>query len=1104
MLLANEGMSQQSIHKIKLSIAFEDQNMGEVFETLHDKTGFYFTYNHNEFNENLTVSNSFRDESLGEILGYFSQKMNLAFKRINNNIYVKSVRKSSEKVVEEEIIPIQNVITGQVFSAEDSEPLPGVSILIKGTSSGTTTDIDGKYSLNVTNDAVLQFSYIGYETQEVTVGTQTSINISMEPDMEQLEEVVVIGYGTAQKKNVIGAVDKIESKSLEGRAAGTLSEALQGTSANLIIQQPNSEPGAGVNINIRGISTMNNNSPLVVIDGLIGGDMSLLNPADIESISILKDAGSAAIYGSRSANGVILITTKKGKKNTKPTVSFQSQVGVNSPQLLYEPVKGYENAILRNQALVNGGSAPIYSPDEIRQMYEQGDNEWFLESILKDALRQSYNVSITGGNESTTYMVSGGYLDQESNFVGADYGFKRYNLRMNMTNEIGRLKLTSILAYTRSGIKTHTSQTGTLIVDAGRIPPYYFYSMKEDGKYLTNDVLTEFNPLGILEKGGLRESDNDNIFGNLSAEFKIIDGLKIRGVFGGDLKANHTLMKVKQVDYYSSVSATSPSSTSGSDRSTHDDNEKILNLNTQLMLDYDNYIGNDHHIGGLIGVSNESYTRESNGIRLKYTDPDLNTPITETVIETGTYATPQGTTESSLYSMFGRANYSFRDKYLIEFSFRYDGSSKFSKDNRWGFFPSASASWRLTEENFMSGYRERVGNLKLRGSYGILGNQNVADYQYQTTYNIFTNAYGFNNGAVAGTSFTFANEDLRWEKSATFNAGIDATFLDDKLTVTLDYFNKLTSDILIPPAVPGTYGGAVPNYNAGKMRNQGWEATLGYRTMGEVVDHSFSFNIGDSWNEVVYFEGGEQINSSDQMQRIIREGLPFNSYLGYKRDGYFQNMEEVQNGAKPIGSTVSPGDIRYNDKNNDGVIDDQDRFILGNAFPRYTFGFRYEMAWKNLDFSFLLQGVGQRKMFLRGELVEPFHSNYSYTMYTNQLDFWTPINPDAEYPRLAAPGSASNSNNYGKSSDLYLFDASYIRLKNIQLGYTFPTPWMDKIGVKSLRFYVNAQNLFTLSNITFIDPESTEFDGNMSSGGANSGRSYPTLRYYGCGLNVNF
>jgi TonB-linked SusC/RagA family outer membrane protein len=629
----------------------------------------------------------------------------------------------------------------------------------------------------------------------------------------------------------------------------------------------------------------------------------------------------------------------------------------------------------------------------------------------------------------------------------------------------------------------------------------------ENGHYLINDVLSEFNPLGLLEAGGFQKKDEDNFIGSLNGEFKVAKGLTAKGVVGLDLSANHRFIRSLEVPFYASETATVPNSFANSTRNTEDYNEKKYILNTQFLLDYNRTFKDVHQVSGLLGVSNESYTRQANEIKKKYTDRDLGLPESATELDPTSYNTPAQTQERSIYSVFGRAGYSYLDKYYGEMSFRYDGSSKFAEDFRWGFFPSFSAGWRLSEENFMASYKERFGDLKLRGSYGVLGNQNVDDYSYFTTYTVYTNSYGFNNKAVSGTGFSFGNKELQWEQSANLNIGVDASFFEGKLYGSVDYFNKLTSNILLTPVVPTVFGGAVAKENAGEMRNQGWELTLGYRTQTGDFKHNINLNLADSKNEVVDFGGNEQINSSDQMLKIIREGEALGSYFGYQTDGFFNNYEEIANAALPIGATVQPGDVRYKDQNNDDVIDEKDRTVLGNAFPRYTFGLTYELKWKGFDFSMLFQGVGKRDMFLRGELVEPFHSNYSYVTYTHQLDFWTPVNTDARWPRLSAPGSASNTNNYQKSSDIYLFDAAYLRLKNIQLGYTIPNSLCSKVGIQKLRLSMTAQNLFTLTKNTFIDPESTEFGSNMGGtggAGANSGRNYPTLRYFGFGLDVEF
>ncbi len=1088
-----------------LTLKMEKVSVKEVLSIIESQTDLTFFYQEEQLASAPPVTINEIEQSVDVILGKVFANSSLDFRIVDKHVVIFPAAKP-EVIVQQQ----GKTVSGTVVDA-NGEPIPGASILIEGTTTGTITDMDGNFSLvGVPEDAVLVISFVGMADERVAVDNRSRFDISMREEILGLDEVVVIGYGTRQKRNLIGAVDQVTSSTIEDRPVANTMQALQGAAANLTIQQRSMNPNDNsMNINIRGVSTMNNNDPLVIIDGMITEMESLneLNPIDIDNVSVLKDAGSAAIYGSRSSNGVILVTTKRGTKSGKPVVRVNSMIGIQEPNVLYAPVKGYENAIIKNQAWINGGSSPVYSPAEIREFQQNGDGQWFLDGILRNALQQNYNASISGGTESSTYMISTGYFNQESNFVGG-YGAERFNFRTNLVNEIGKLKVSAIMAYNRTMQNAPNSSVGNLIVDGGRIPPYYTYKMKaENGHYLINDVLSEFNPLGLLEAGGFQKHDNDNFLGNLNVELEVARGLTAKGLVGLDLSANHRYIRGMEVPFYASETATIPNSYANRTRNTEDYNEKKYILNTQFLLDYNRTFGGMHNVSGLLGASNESYTRQANEIRKLYTDRDLGLPESETEIDPGSYNTPAQTQERSIYSIFGRAGYNYMDRYYGELSFRYDGSSKFAQDYRWGFFPSISTGWRVSEENFMSGYRERIGDLKIRGSYGVLGNQNVADYSYFTTYTVYTNSYGFNNEAVSGTGFDFGNSELQWEESANFNIGLDATLLQNRLYLSLDYFNKVTSNILLTPVVPTVFGGAVARENAGKMKNQGWEATIGYNLKTGDFSHDFRLNMADSKNEVTDFGGNEQINSSDQMQKIIREGLALGSYFGYKTDGLFQSYEEIANSALPIGATVQPGDIRYEDKNDDGVIDDKDRQVLGNAFPRYTFGFIYDLKWKGFDFNMLMQGVGKRDMFLRGELVEPFHSNYSYVIYRHQLDYWTPVNPNAEWPRLSSPGSASNTNNYQKSSDIYIFNASYLRLKNIQLGYTLPKKLTAKAGIQKLRININAQNLFTLSNVSFIDPESTEFGNNMGGTGglgANSGRNYPTLKYYGFGLDLEF
>ena len=1010
-------------------------------------------------------------------------------------------------------------VTGRVLD-QSGEPVIGGSIEQKGASNGTITNMDGDFTLDVPQGATITVSYLGYSTEIIVIKDNSPLMIRLKEDVQKLNEVVVIGYGTKQRKNLTGAIDQVGSNVIEDRPVGNAMQALQGLSPNLIIQQKSMNPNDNsMNLNVRGISSVNNNDPLIVIDGLISetGTLNNLNPNDIENVSVLKDAGSSAIYGSRSANGVILVTTRQGAKTGKPTIKFSGLIGSQNPDILFHPVKGYENALLTNQAYMNTGGNPAFTPAQIRDLYNhQSEEYWYLDKIMQNALQQTYNMSVSGGNASTTYMVSAGYYNQRSNYIG-NYGIERYNFRTNLSTEYQRFKLTSQMAYNRTMGRNVAGGTGNVLINSSRIPPYYYYKFQENGKWLVNNVIGDDNTMAKLLDGGYENSDNDNIIGSLNPEFKIIEGLKLKGVLGLDLTQHHRYRRFLEVPLYSTADADQPTNYISPDRITDDYNEKRYTLSTQAMLDFDRTFNAVHHVTALLGASNESYTKRASTAGWKYTDPDLGLPVLKegNSVYTDVQTINANTDQLSITSLFGRAGYSYKDKYYGDFAFRYDGSSRFSEGHRWGFFPSFSAGWRISEESFMDAYKNKVGDLKIRGSYGLLGNQNVGNYAWQTTYTMYPNTYVFNDAAVPGTGFDYGNPLLGWEQSATSNIGLDATVAKNKWYLSFDWFNKNTTRILLQPVVPSAFGSNSPSVNLGRMQNRGWEATINYRTHSGDFAHNLSLNVADSKNKVTYFYylgADEKIDQNDQLYKIIREGEALGSYYGYKVAGYFQSYDEIAGSALPIGAVVQPGDVKYVDANQEGsskgVIDDKDRVVLGNGFPRYTFGFTYNVTYKDFDLGLLLNGVGKRDMFVRGELMEPFHSNYSYAIYQHQLDFWTPTNPNAKYPRLVAPGSASSANNWGYAgSGIYILNGAYLRLKNIEIGYTLPKRLTVQWGIQKLRISLNAQNLLTLSHNSFIDPESSEFSNNMGGRdgvGANSARNYPTLIYYGCGLNLEF
>lgn len=998
-------------------------------------------------------------------------------------------------------------ITGVVQDSNSGNPISGASVVLSGTKTGVVTDERGRYTINIAGSGIsktLVFSFVGYTSQSFPVPASGELNVSLTAKANELSDVVVVGYGTQKKVSLTGAVNQISSKDIENKPVLNTLQALQGESPNLIIQQSQLDPGSNVTINIRGVGTLGNNDPLIVIDGIIGGDLNTINPNDIASISVLKDAGSAAIYGSRAANGVILVTTKSGRLNQKPAINYDGSYGIQEPKVLVHKVSAWDNAYYKNLSLLNSGLPPVYTPEQIQQLKDKGNGTWDVEHLLHNAPLQSHNLSISGGGETNSYFISGGYQDQKSNLIGnggsgAPFGYSKYNLRLNETSVIGKLKANVILNYTKTRNKTNSVGDNNIFADANRVPLNFNWK-DSAGNYLTNSVASQYNEYGVLEKGGYDQADNDEIFGNLNGQLSIAKGLKLTGIFGGTIMNNGNFFRRTQVNYV-------PSGVYGNDRTVFDNNYKSLLLNTQVYADYTKNI-DDHSFKVLLGASNENFRSSIFQLQKTLTDPYLGTPTTGTLVDPINSYNSIAVDQSSINSLFGRLNYSYKDKYLLEGTFREDASSKFAKGKRAGFFPSLNVGWIVSRESFMNDMKNIFSNLKLRATYGVLGNQNVGSYQYQTTYFNYPSAYGFNNNSVGGAGFLLSNQDLTWERAATLNLGVDAGFLDNRLNISFDYFNKTTSDILQPRYdVPQIFGAALPDYNVAKVQNQGWEATVDYRLRGPVVTQSFSLNIADSKNKLLALTGGttQQIVNQDVFQLIRKVGQPITQYYGYETNGFFQNQADIDKSPKPAGAIVGPGDLKFKDLNGDGIIDDKDKTVLGNPFPRYTFGFTYTIAAKGFDLQLFIQGVGKRDQFLRGELVEPFHYNYGATLYDHQTDFWTPENPDARFPRLAAIGSASNTYNWRTGSDLYKFNAAYVRLKNVNIGYTFSRNVTNKVGIQKIRVSLIGQNLITLTRLKFIDPETTEFGNNLSLGTySNSARSYPLPVFYGAGLNLTF
>jgi TonB-linked SusC/RagA family outer membrane protein len=1010
------------------------------------------------------------------------------------------------------IVRLNTVVTGTVTD-EKGQTLPGAAVAITGTTIGTITDVNGNFTLIVSDanaNGTLTVTYIGYAKQEISIGGKKVINISLKPaESSELNEVVVVGYGTQKRATINGAINTVGAKDINDKPVLNALQALQGESPNLIIQQTTLDPGAGVNINIRGIATTGNNNPLLVIDGIVSAsvnDLNLLNPNDIASVTVLKDAGSAAIYGSRGANGVLLVTTKSGKLNQKATVNYDGSYGLQVPDVLVHKVSGADNAYYKNEALVNSGLSPAYSPEQIQQLAAAGNGTWDIQHLLYNAPLQTQNISIAGGGENSYFFISGGYQDQMSNFngnggSGDKFGFQKYNFRLNQTAIVGRFKFNGILEYTKSRNKTNSVGDNNIIADADRVPANYSWTDAQ-GNFLTNPVASQYNEYGVLKKGGYNQADNDRIFGNLNGVLSITNDLKLTGVFGGTIQNNGNFFRRTEVNYI-------PSGVYGNDFTTFDNNAKSNSFNTQVYASYDKTFHDDHNISATLGVSSEYYNERGFQLQKTLTDPVFGTATTGTLIDATNSYNSLAVDQNSLLSAFGRINYNYKSRYFLDFVFRDDASSKFAAGHRNSFFPSVNTGWLITDESFMQNIRHTLNTLKLRATYGVVGNnQTAGDYSYQTTYFNYPGAYGFNNVIQGGAGTNLSNPELTWERAATFNIGADFGFFNNNLTGSVDYFNKVTSDIEQAPLdVPSIFGAAAPVANVAKVRDQGWEVTLNYTLKTKGVTQSFSANIANSKNTLLQLTGNTQqiIYNQDVFQLIRQVGHPITQYYGYQTNGFFQNQNDVNNDPKPAGAVVGVGDVRFKDINGDGVIDAKDKTVIGDPFPHYTFGFTYRIAVAGFDLSAFIQGVGKRDEFLRGELVEPFHYNYGATVYEHQTDFWTPENTDARFPRLATIGSPSNNNNWRTGSDLYKFNAAYARLKNVNIGYSFPKNITNKLGIQKLRVSLIGQNLLTVTKLKFIDPETSEFGNNVDpTSGSNSARAYLLPVFYGAGLDVTF
>ncbi len=1005
-------------------------------------------------------------------------------------------------------------ITGKIVDPEGIE-LIGVNIIIKGTTIGTITSATGDFTLTIPEnieDPVLSVSYIGYHSQEIPIGTATNFNLQLIADSELLDEVVVTGYSSTRRSNITGAISTVKADELTKLPVNDIDRALAGKVSGVRVTQATGAPGDAVSIRIRGVGTIGNNDPLYVIDGIpTKGALNVISPSDIESITILKDASSAAIYGSRSANGVVLITTKKGVSG-KQTVNYNGYYGIQQHGRLTPMVNTEEYINIYNEAAIADGREVI--TPEIAATFANVNH---LESIFRTAPVQSHQLSVSGGNENSQYLLAGDYFNQKGIILNSFYD--RYSFRANVNTKLNkriRVDLNTNFAHTIRNIISNSGDGESS--DKGSVVRYAFFRTpgtaiyKENGDYVDLPPNPKFlgdgyNPVGLANHFDDKERRYISL-NNVLIEIKITKDLVFRSNNGINL---NVINRKKFYEEWGDRGIDAPgSATNSTDINTA--------LTTNNVLEYNKTFKELHYMRLLVG--NEvihDKTEQHGGSRQNYTQQTTNFRYLDAGI--GEQRSYGNAWEWALTSYFSNLEYNYNSKYLMTLTIRRDGSSRFSKKNRYGTFYSGSIAWRLDKESFMESFvkKANISMLKFRGSYGKLGNQEIGNYPWAT---IISGGYDYPFGGVSqslqhGYAISIqGNDDAKWETTMQMDLGIDLRLFENKLIFNADYFQKVTSDMLIPFPAPSIGGSSeYPWVNAGSVENIGIEFELGYRSNIGDFRYEISGNFAKVKNEVLTLSGqdakpiigGEVDNNT--FVTVTEVGQAIGTFYVYQMDGIFQSATEILTHAYQ-GPNIKPGDVKYKDISGpngtpDGTIDAYDRIHAGSAIPDFTYGLTVNLFYKNFDFSAFFQGVQGNKVYMQiNKDIEGFYRSFPVTkrFYDNH---WTLQNPNNEFPR-AAWGGATNNN---RPSTRFIEDGSYGRLKNLQIGYTLPQSLSDKVKIHQFRIYVSAQNLLTLTKFSGLDPEMQTSENSASEGDRAVGidwGTYPTSKTYLVGLNVTF
>lgn len=1069
----------------KVSIRMNNVKLDKILNEIENQTDYLFIYN-NQVDINKITSVKVKNEAVAQVLDRILSGTGINYELEGTHIIL-----TTEAIKDLHAQQQAKTVTGTVTDVS-GEPIIGANIRIKGTTTGTITDIDGNFSIEAEPQSVIEVSYIGYLTQETVINNQKSIRFLLKEDTKTLDEVVVIGYGVQKKADLTGSVANINTEKLNTQSNANIGQALQGKIAGVDIVSQGGAPGSGTRIMVRGIGTLNNASPLYIVDGMYMNSIDHINPNDIASIDVLKDASSAAIYGSRAANGVIIVTTKEGSNTEgKPIIDLSVNLGISTASKFLDMLdaKGWaEVTTIARQAI---GKPAL---DMATDLANKPDNDW-QDIMFRPALMQNYNLSVKGGGKYSTYYTGLGYFNQDGIVKGTNY--QRYNIQSKNDYKRGIFSVGTNLIISFSHDKPlHQELRGGMIgTILQSVPTLEKYDDTREGGYggTYGDVVNIPHPLAIIDDNIMdRYNENVKIFANLYAQIELFKGLKYKLNLTPDFSFERYKNYLNKYDFGLATN----SITQLTERQ-----RRRRNILVENLLTFDRTFG-EHKISALAG-----YTYQDSRFRhIQAYGEGLPQGLEEIDAATTNRSNEGNSWRSVLTSILGRVFYSYQNKYLFTATIRRDGSSKFGKNNRYGYFPSFSLGWNVAEEKFMENVHW-LDQLKLRGGYGVLGNQEIDNYQYSSTITTGIN-YPDGNGALLQGAFpkNFANPDIKWEETAMTNVGIDFMAFNNRLSLTADYYVKNTKDILLTVPIPISSGGANdPIRNAGKIRNNGFEFNLGWMDQPN-PDISYGINLIGSFNKNKVIAMGSEsgsIKGGSTNQNITtsetKAGYPIGGYWLISTAGYFNSQEEVDAYAKDgkkIQPAAEPGDIKFVDANNDGVINDDDRVFQGSPFPDFTFALNGNMRYKNFDLSIGLQGVLVNKIYnATRQTLEDVTKGSNFL--ASCLDYWTPENKNASHPRLTWDDPNRNTR---AESDRYLENGSYLRLRSVQLGYTFPQTWF-KGAIQHARVYINAENLFTITSYSGYSPDVNADNANYR---GFDNFIYPTNRTFMLGLNVTF